>query len=149
LTVVPSGYLVLWSDAPIIATPGLNWTPEIAYLQASMTNARAIVLFVVLRETVALAAGGPSEPGVVPPTMPVAHAPTHYAGGSDVVDVKQLGGYPGGTTTYLRANGTFAVPVGVWGPGGGATEFAADAVMPSVQARLDALEARLSVLERG
>jgi len=44
-----------------------------------------------------------------------AHAPTHSQGGTDPVDVKNLAGYPGGTTSFLRADKTFAVP-----PGGGA-----------------------------
>jgi hypothetical protein len=47
--------------------------------------------------------------------VPNPHAPTHHYNGSDIVDVKALGGYPGGTTAFLRADRTFAVP-----PGGGA-----------------------------
>jgi hypothetical protein len=40
------------------------------------------------------------------------HEVSHYAvGGDDVLDVKLLGGYPGGATTFLRDDGTFAVPV--------------------------------------
>jgi hypothetical protein len=38
------------------------------------------------------------------------HATTHSSGGTDAVDVKNLGGYPGGTTTFLRADRTFAAP---------------------------------------
>jgi hypothetical protein len=45
------------------------------------------------------------------------HAPTHSQGGSDPVDIKNLAGYPGGTTQFLRADKTFAVPPG--GSGGG------------------------------
>ena len=41
---------------------------------------------------------------------PTAHAPTHSAGNSDPVTVTALAGYPGGTTTFLRADGTFAAP---------------------------------------
>jgi hypothetical protein len=41
---------------------------------------------------------------------PDPHAPTHAVGGSDPVPVTTLGGYPGGTTTFLRADGTFALP---------------------------------------
>lgn len=41
---------------------------------------------------------------------PAAHAATHSAGGTDEIDITNLGGYPGGTTTFLRADGTFATP---------------------------------------
>lgn len=41
-----------------------------------------------------------------------AHAESHEEGGSDELDVKNLGGYPGGSTTFLRADGTFATPAG-------------------------------------
>lgn len=41
---------------------------------------------------------------------PTAHATTHSSGGSDPVSVLNLGGYPGGTTTFLRADGSFATP---------------------------------------
>jgi hypothetical protein len=45
-----------------------------------------------------------------------AHAPTHAAVGTDPVTVTQLAGYPGGTATFLRADGAFA-------PASGATVF--------------------------
>lgn len=48
---------------------------------------------------------------------PLPHAPTHSQGGSDPVDVKNLAGYPGGTTAFLRADKTFAVPPGAGGGG--------------------------------
>ena len=38
------------------------------------------------------------------------HAATHSQGGTDAVDVKNLDGYPGGITTFLRADKSFAVP---------------------------------------
>lgn len=41
---------------------------------------------------------------------PTAHAASHAAAGSDPVSVTGLGGFPGGTTTFLRADGTFQVP---------------------------------------
>jgi len=50
LTVVPSGYVVLWADAEIHATPGVLWTPDVAYLQANAANAHALLLFLVTRE---------------------------------------------------------------------------------------------------
>jgi hypothetical protein len=37
-----------------------------------------------------------------------AHATTHEVGGSDPVDVTQLDGFPGGGTTFLRDDATFA-----------------------------------------
>lgn len=36
------------------------------------------------------------------------HATTHSSGGADPVTVTNLAGYPGGTSTFLRADGTFA-----------------------------------------
>lgn len=42
---------------------------------------------------------------------PAVHAASHE-GGSDPVDVTQLDGFPGGSTTFLRADGTFATPPG-------------------------------------
>lgn len=45
---------------------------------------------------------------------PTAHAASHE-GGSDPIDVTALDGYPGGTSTFLRADGTFSST-----PGGGA-----------------------------
>lgn len=41
-----------------------------------------------------------------------AHATTHEVGGGDEVDVTALDGFPGGTTLFLRADGSFAVPAG-------------------------------------
>ena len=43
---------------------------------------------------------------------PLVHAPRHSAGGADPVTVTALAGFPGGTTTYLRADGTFAAAGG-------------------------------------
>ena len=42
------------------------------------------------------------------------HAARHALGGPDALDVTDLAGYPGGTTDFLRADGSFATP-----PGGG------------------------------
>ena len=39
---------------------------------------------------------------------PDAHAASHSDAGSDEIDITALGGYPGGTTTFLRADHTFA-----------------------------------------
>lgn len=50
LGVIPDGYLVLWADATITATPGKLWTPTTAYLQAGANNAHAILIFFITRE---------------------------------------------------------------------------------------------------
>jgi hypothetical protein len=42
--------------------------------------------------------------------VPGPHAATHASAGSDPLNVATLAGYPGGTTTFLRADGTFAAP---------------------------------------
>lgn len=57
------------------------------------------------------------KPGVV---VAAPHATTHGANGSDPVDVTDLAGFPGNTTTFLRGDGTFAVV-----PGGGVPTFSA------------------------
>lgn len=46
--------------------------------------------------------------------VPGAHASSHVDGGGDDVDILNLAGYPGGTSTFLRADGAFAAP----SPGG-------------------------------
>jgi hypothetical protein len=46
------------------------------------------------------------------------HAVTHYVTGNDPVDITQLAGFPGGTTTFLRDDGTWAVVEGSEGPPG-------------------------------
>lgn len=51
------------------------------------------------------------------PQDPTLHASDHEDGGSDELDVTALGGFPGGTTDFLRADGTFADP----GSGGGSS----------------------------
>ncbi len=47
---VPDGFELKKWDARIKATPGALFTKELAYLQADMANATAIVVFGVLRE---------------------------------------------------------------------------------------------------
>jgi hypothetical protein len=59
--------------------------------------------------------------------IPLPHAPTHSQGSTDPVDVKNLAGYPGGTTQFLRADHTFAAPPA--GSGGG-MEYLGDYVTP-------------------
>lgn len=41
---------------------------------------------------------------------PAPHSTTHSSGGADPVTVTNLAGFPGGSTNFLRADGTFAAP---------------------------------------
>lgn len=50
LLVIPDGFLVVYADTLVTAEPGVLWTPTLAYLRASTTNGRAIVIFYTLRE---------------------------------------------------------------------------------------------------
>lgn len=52
-------------------------------------------------------ADGTHQPGVI---VPAAHGPSHLVGAPDALAVTGLAGYPGGTTTFLRADGSFAAP---------------------------------------
>lgn len=47
---------------------------------------------------------------------PTAHAASHSDGAGDPIDVTDLDGYPGGTSNFLRADGTFAAPSGGFTP---------------------------------
>jgi len=50
--------------------------------------------------------GGGGGGGGVPP-----HAITHQFAGTDPLFITSLPGYPGGTSAFLRADGTFAIPI--------------------------------------
>jgi hypothetical protein len=81
--------------------------------QASATGLTVGTLYFVTDESVTerwngSAWEGYSDSGGV--LVPGAHAATHASAGSDPVPVTTLAGYPGGTTTFLRADGTFATP---------------------------------------
>jgi hypothetical protein len=95
-----------------------------------------------LRLTTALGVGTPSTVATIPPedltpggTLPPldgrhltnlpAHAPRHQLGGDDPLSVLTLAGYPGGTATFLRADGVFAAPTGGTLPGPHASTHAA------------------------
>lgn len=52
---------------------------------------------------------------------PLIHAPRHSSAGADPVTVTALAGFPGGTTTFLRADGTFAAASGGGAPAAHAT----------------------------
>lgn len=57
-----------------------------------------------------------------------ARTPTaHVHGAADVPDVTDLNGFPGGTSTFLRADGSFATP-----PGGGGEAFPVGSVFIAV-----------------
>ena len=49
---------------------------------------------------------------------PLAHASSHYNGQSDELDVASLGGFPGTSTTVLRGDAVFGLPVATGGGGG-------------------------------
>jgi hypothetical protein len=49
---IPDGYIVLNADANIKRVPGKQWSKTLAYLQADMAFATAIVVFGVFREGV-------------------------------------------------------------------------------------------------
>lgn len=59
---------------------------------------------------------------------PTAHAGTHSNGSSDSVNVTNLAGFPGGGTTFLRDDGTFAVA----GGGGSGTVTSVALTAPSI-----------------
>jgi hypothetical protein len=48
--------------------------------------------------------------GTLPVAQLPAHASRHASAGADPLSVLALGGYPGGTTNFLRADGSFAAP---------------------------------------
>lgn len=47
---VPDGFLVIDADARIKRTPGVPYEHELAFVQADMANATAVLVFGVLRE---------------------------------------------------------------------------------------------------
>lgn len=62
-----------------------------------------------------------TDPRLSDARAPTAHAPTHTVGGGDPLAVTALAGFPGGIGSYLRADGTFAVPPTGGLPGGATT----------------------------
>lgn len=46
---IPTGFLVVWSDGPVYAEPGLQWTKELAWLRAPNANTHARIIFLTLR----------------------------------------------------------------------------------------------------
>lgn len=53
---IPTGYHVLLSTSPIVADAPADWTRDVAGLQASAANTRAIVVFFTLIENEVLRA---------------------------------------------------------------------------------------------
>lgn len=76
---------------------------------------------------------------------PRLHAPTHAAGGTDALSVVSLAGYPGGATTFLRADATFAIPAG--GGGGSLPTDALGKVLISQGAGVDPVFSHTPLLE--
>lgn len=47
---VPTGYAIEFATAPVHATPGVMWTKDLAFLQATSANAEAVITFFVSTE---------------------------------------------------------------------------------------------------
>ena len=105
LSVTSDGIEQLGYWTPI--TNGDPLSPEILF----DAEGDCVVGFVPTTPGMSSGGGGGSS------SMP-AHAWTHQAGESDALAVTTLAGYPGGTTTFLRGDGTFATPLT---PGHGGT----------------------------
>lgn len=50
LGILPTGYIVIFADCVVRATPGKLWTDSIAYMQADAANGRATIIFFTTRE---------------------------------------------------------------------------------------------------
>ena len=50
LEAVPDGWVTLWTDTVVIATPGLAWTRDLAFLQSPIADRRCLVKFVTQRD---------------------------------------------------------------------------------------------------
>ena len=50
MTTIPEGFSVIWSDGPVYAAPGQQWTNQVAYLQTNAANVHAVVAFYRLRQ---------------------------------------------------------------------------------------------------
>ena len=72
------------------APPYPNWVQRVAVVTRSHATQGELLVLVA----------GASQP---------VHAASHYVGGPDPITVTSLAGFPGGTTTFLRADGTFAI----------------------------------------
>ena len=49
LNEIPEGMHVVWADGAVYAAPGVQWTKELAYVQAPRVNTRARFVFFTLR----------------------------------------------------------------------------------------------------
>ena len=115
--------------------PGVVTTPKLADNAATYAKLQDVSAPNRLLGRGASGAGDPQEitlgaglamTGTTLSGVSAPHAPTHAAGGADPVDVRGLAGFPGGSTQFLRADGTFATPAGGGGgsgtPGGANTQ---------------------------
>jgi hypothetical protein len=89
LGVTPDGMFVVWSDASIVAAPGVPWTDKIATVMADGGNAHAVLIFYTLREDQV-----PGQPAIAasdvyvgPAVAVAAHHVTHEPGGSDALQL--------------------------------------------------------------
>lgn len=93
-----TGKLIQDSGVPIVQVPSSGEKDALAGTDGAPSAANPYVT--------------DSDPRNTNDRDPNPHAPTHSLGGGDQVDVTDLAGYPGGTTDFLRADGTFATPAG-------------------------------------
>lgn len=84
------------------STGAIEEIPITDFVQTILDDADAATV----RATIGAAASG---------AAPTAHAASHSNGSSDPITITNLAGFPGGTTTYLRADGTFGTPAATGG----------------------------------
>jgi len=85
----------------------LRWT-----VATASTAAPGIVELATSAETTAGLAVQASDTRLSDARSPTTHASSHSSGSSDPITVTSLAGFPGGSTNFLRADGTFAAPPG-------------------------------------
>lgn len=49
LGVIPSGFIVIWANGPIYASPGQLMDNQLAYLQSSVAGTTAKIMFVLMK----------------------------------------------------------------------------------------------------
>jgi hypothetical protein len=99
------------TTAPLTGGGDLSANRTLA-VSAATTGAAGVVTLAASGGTTASTVVQATDARLSDSRTPTAHASSHAAAGSDPVTVTGLAGFPGGTTTYLRADGTFATPAG-------------------------------------
>lgn len=105
-TTTAAGVVELATDGEAIASRAVQGN------DSRLTNARAPTAHATSHQN-----GGSDEISVTglsgllaDAQTPTAHAASHSSGGGDPITVTNLAGFPGGSTDFLRADGTFAAP---------------------------------------